>query len=108
MTRDIIREQQAVLHLVPALESTADGYVVSVWLYDSKTGVSTLRPLANFGDNQSAAIEFRDYLRKYRDRADFERRILLQAGAYKRTVKYSYPRITPSGLYILPRQKRYE
>lgn len=44
MTRDIIREQQAALHLVPALESTADGYVVSVWLYDPKTGVSTLRP----------------------------------------------------------------
>lgn len=87
------------------VEDTPDGYVVVYRQFEHPENVyPRLRPLANFGLYKSAAIEFCRYINLC-DRADIDRRIELWAASYKRTVKYSYPKITPSGMVILSRQK---
>lgn len=90
------------------VEDTPDGYIVVYRHFEQEDDTyPRLLPLANFGLYQSAAIEFCRYINLC-ERADIDRRIKLWAASYKRGVKYSYPKITPSGMVILPRQKVYE
>lgn len=75
------------------------GYVV-VWTEDGHT-----YPLRNFGDYQSAAIEFAQMVNKY-DKDDLDRRIGNLIESYDPKVRYSYPEPTNIGIAKLKKQKQ--
>ena len=76
------------------------GYVVC-WL-ENRTNT----PLRNFGQMQSAAIDFRNWLNNCTDER-LGRWIRLYADTYKSEEKYSYPIFTGNNRPTLKRQ-RYE
>lgn len=84
--------------------NTSDGYVV-YW-----KGGYDVKPLINFGDYQSAAIEFCNILNSIeaqKDKQYFERRINLWISTYNPQDKYSYPEFDPSkGLFGLRLKKQ--
>ena len=74
------------------------GYVVC-WTEDRTT-----KPLRNFGQMQSAAIEFRNWLNKCVDER-LPRWIRLYADTYNPTEKFSYPVFKGNDRPTLKRQK---
>lgn len=76
--------------MIKQVESTKDGYVVSVLITESN-GHESWKPLRNFGDRQSDAIEFRDH--DVDNLPDSHIKTLIQR--YDKSVKYH--RITKYG-----------
>lgn len=74
------------------------GYVVC-WL-ENRTNT----PLRNFGQMQSAAIEFRDWLNQCVDER-LPRWVRLYADTYKPSEKYYYPELKENNRPVLRRQK---
>ena len=74
------------------------GYVV-VWIEDEQT-----YPLRNFGDYQSAAIEFARMVNKY-TKDDLDRRIKGLIDSYNPNEAYTYPEPTNIGIAKLIKQR---
>lgn len=77
------------------------GYVV-VWVEDYQS-----YPLRNFGDYQSAAIEFARMVNEY-SKDDLDRRINGLINSYDPNVRYTYPKPTNVGIAKLKKQPKYE
>ena len=75
-----------------------EGYVVC-WTegYD-------LRPLKNFGQYKSAAMEFRDAI-NHSTADSLDRQLKGWIKTYDPAVLYSYPRVTATGVILTPKQK---
>ena len=74
------------------------GYVV-VWVEDEQSF-----PLRNFGDYQSAAIEFARMVNEY-IKDDLDRRIKGLIDTYDPAIKYSYPESANVGIAKLTKQR---
>ena len=66
-------------------------------------------PLRNFGDCQSAAIEFRNYINnpKVVDYERLVRNVKLWAKSYNPDILYTYPTILKNGNIALIKQSKY-
>ncbi len=86
--------RQAYKRMMPGI-----GYVV-VWVEDGQSF-----PLRNFGDYQSAAIEFARMVNEY-SKDDFDRRIKGLIESYDPNNRYSYPEPTNIGIAKLTKQRQ--